>query len=340
MELAGGQSLSIWGELQPNRAHPPEVLFFVVRWSSDAAITSQIAVPLGRIEVRTATAAWLASIRQFATDFGLSLTLAVLGFLFTIWEKQRQNRQQASEKEREDQQRAAEKEKEQVVQTWNMMLPISHALNTEYYIKLQRAASLLVKNAVRFGAAERGSGEQLTLKRRAFYCWALLRRHIRHLTENSGFYFKDRTGEALANLCGVRIAELFQTGRNEAALQRLHGLMGHVQLNETLAGFLHKLDDTATHGLIFQECLSDFEDWMSSPSFPPALLCLKGLRAVLEYEVNRPYQYWYGSRESLHIDATTKAYLLQLAQEVEAGEAERRGFKVAVERYLAEGSSQ
>jgi hypothetical protein len=61
--------------------------------------------------VRTAAEEWLASVRQFAKDFGLSLTLAVLGFLFTVWERQRQNWQRAAEKEREDLKRAAEKEK-------------------------------------------------------------------------------------------------------------------------------------------------------------------------------------------------------------------------------------
>jgi hypothetical protein len=314
----------------------------VARWDRDNQATSQVAIPLSSIEVRTATAEWLLSVRQFAKDFGLSLTLAVLGFLFTVWEKQRQDRQQAAEKEREVEQRAAEKEKEQVAQTWNMMIPVSHALNTEFYIKIQRAAGLLLKSVQQYDGAKAGSAEALTLKRQAFYCWTLLRRHMRNLTEKSGYYFKDRTGEALANLCGVSAVESFYASGNEAALNRLHRLLKHVALTETLADFLQKLDDKEAEDRtrLFRDCLADFSDWMASASFPRALLSLRGLRAVLEYEVNRPYQYWYGSRERLQVDEATEAHLVHLAQQVETKEPARKGFMGTVKKYLAEGTRQ
>jgi hypothetical protein len=82
---------------------------------------------------------------------------------------------------------------------------------------------------------------------------------------------------------------------------------------------------------LFADCLADFKAWLGGKSFAGALTSLRIFRALLQYEVNRPYEYWYGSRETLELDDKAVDHLRSLA--VREG---RDLLLPALETYLAE----
>ncbi len=145
-----------------------------------------------------------------------------------------------------------------------------------------------------------------------------------------GFYFKNRIGEKIVSRCYLRYRQLFY--RQDPEDQKLmEQVRDHVTANMDWKDF--NVAWTANQA-IFDKWWEKFQAWMANPNgYPVAVHFLSAFRSVLEYEVNRPYEYWYGEMQPLQIDAKADEAIRGDWPEI-TDPAERAVFRASVAAYL------
>jgi hypothetical protein len=309
----------------------------------------QLVVPMGEITAEN----WLDSFAKGASwvvgllkDFALPILLALLAYWFKSWEDQREADRLKRDKDREQIRHYEENERQHLLQTWNLMLPVSHDDATGHYMPLAAAAKITLDAFQRCHedlAAAKANPESWVHSKQAFYSLMLLWRRGRRLADlKGGFYLKDRVGEAILSDCWDKLRTLYLQ-RDPSLRETLSNVLDNMDPNERLGGFLAKFPPYAEGGAaskliqeLFQQAFKQFCDWMVTPEFEESIRVLKTFRALLKYEMNRPYLYWYpkNQKERLHADDDVKKMVRQIAKE-HSQEPGSEDFLKQAKEYLA-----
>ena len=314
-KLHAGQTLSVWGDLRAQHRQERRTLYAVVSFQGAAGVTSQVAVPLGEVTVRNLLDVLLSLVWP-----SIAAILVALGsYIFKRWQDQRA----------------------QKTQTWNKMLSESHRLALAYYAPIESAARLFIEHVERC-KNQRGKGLRAKANeslRQAFYWWMLFGYRYRAMTlEVGAFWFKDRVGEELVVACFNACLTRYDK-RDEARIRNYRRVRDALSVHETLDSFLQKSDARMDTVGMFQDEWRYFETWVQSGECAEALSYLEGFRAVLYYELNRPYEYWYGRTETIALDRKTEQILIEAGKQI-AAENNMPEFPRKVLKYLKEGKKE
>lgn len=332
-ELRGGQTVTVWGELRASESSDSQTLMAAVGWTDADKVPSLLAVPLGQCLVQSRLQRRVSQLVGLLKDLALPIVVGILGYLFQRRLQQQEQNRRDREKEIEEKRQEQERERTQLAETWNKMLPQSHEYAAKYYMPLEGAVS----SAVRFMELYK-QNKSTRDGRRAFYYWLLMERRMRHLVRSvGGFYFKDRTGEELS-ASSFEGYDRLCVADDENTLRDINRILDKMDRDETLNQFLEKLDGSTEIDafVVFQRAYERFKNWLLSERSRDALGYLKVFRAIVEYEMNRPYEHWYARREKLQVDAEVRTLLLQLADEI-ARKYPSAQFPTRFATYLEEG---
>jgi hypothetical protein len=356
--LKPGESTILYADLSPNTWHGYHGASGVLSWQDDSANTWERAVVLPAIQIASPRARFLASIGRsldLLKDLALPLVLVVFGSYLQNQAKKREqeqadrdkqlardkadqdqrladekasrDRQLADEKAERDKQLAQEKadqdrEQAQVRETWAMMLP-----------KLQRYAERHYMPVYASIEAFADLAEEPKKSREALFELLRVIRRMRHLAVSvGGLFFKDRQGEVLA----AKTWRLFlDRARDERVLGReaLERMLTVIATDENYAQFLDKLAGENPRGAAgldevgkpLQDLEGKFNQWKETDSFPQDVALLKLFSAILSYEMNRPYLFWYPEPLKFPVDKF-EAALSQLGSERKELEGELRAY--------------
>lgn len=335
-DLAPEQSLSLVGELRAVHPHERHNLTALLEWQILNDRVSQSTLLLGEAVVRSAWGNFWSRAYEALKDFALPIVLALLAFGLGLWDHAREGRRQAEERHRT-----------QLAETWNRMLSESHRLTTKFYLHIASGGQSILQfdqfyREEAAKAKDKRSDPRLEqyAKRQLFSLVYLERRYIHLLDSAGGFYFKSRVGEQLVNSCLDSFLASYTQKWKEEILGNLTAMARIIDLNETGDAFLKRLagegqtpadvQATLTHGW------TNFQAWRAGPDYDRALSYLRALLVVLLFEMNRPYEYWYGEQQALIVDKEVRATLVGLADAIVNPEAKQR-FSSELEKYLKGG---
>jgi len=328
--LKPSQTITAWGDLRAIEKHEKQNLNAIVGWTSSSKLGSQLVVSLG--ENLTLGSWGFPAFREIFKDFALPIVLVLLGIAYQVFEKKKADLRQEQDRKIT-----------QIAQTWNSMLPESYRLTTKYYLPVQASA----RAALQLLMIQQLENDKQNLtplsdkdKRRTFFFMVLFERRMRHLLDKAGgFYFKNRVGEMLVIKCYESYRRLYYYG-NDNTWRNLSRMLDCIDVNEKIASFSSKFDGNGDENIkdTLQAGWNDFLAWLGSENCKPAISYLSGFTTVLEYEMNRPYEYWYGQPEKLILDSATESTLKSAGQEIEK-ESPYPGFSEQVNQYLKLGKA-
>lgn len=323
--LKPGQSITVWGDLHAQERHHKQTLVAVLSWVNTQKIESRVAAPIGELQATWWWTEPLSYLINLIKDFALPILLGLLAFLYQRLDKAREQARLEQEKTREQIRQEQDRLRTQIAETWSKMLPESHRLATHYYMPIEAA----LRGALQFLEAQQTESQQ-----RAFFYLVLFERRMRHLINSAGgFYFKDRVGETLTIRCYQEYRKLYYYDDNEK-LKRLGTMLDHIRVSETWASFSKKFTESGTAKQNLDDGWKDFKEWLDSGNCGRAMPYLKAFRAVLSYEMNRPYEHWYGRREKIELDQGIESTILEIAKRIQS-EGPTSDFIVKVQEYLA-----
>jgi len=337
-----GGRLTAWGYLTPTTSHGAAQLTMIVEWTTANSVVpaahSSAVVSLGENAVQDwwdITRSWLLG---FVKIFAIPFTLAVIGFFLNQIAKDSDERKVKAEKDRELERVKAEREKEEARQevqrkeslrgeTWSQMLPVSLDYASKYYLPLSAVAERLAEAfqpPVKTPAAG-GSGQYHAPKKDlAFYLVVYLEKRIEEMTKVvGGFYFKDLRGEKLAAGCQKRYIITFLGDETCPFRRAVRACARTINARPDYDAFARQFGQT-TQGAVTsfrdanaQQAWSLFESMCADRQLiGNAVLCLRGLFKILDFEANRPFEYWYDTTTSrLVLTPEEKDHLLDVAKE-------------------------
>jgi hypothetical protein len=284
-----------WGALSPTGAHASESLSFVVGWTSGnpaSAVHSSAVVELGENLVQSKRERIWAWIYEFAKIFGISLALAGFGFILNSISKRSSLR----------------------AETWKQLLPTSHGYAVKYYLPVSMAAQNLATML-----------QPLNNKLAFFYLLLLFRRMTDALKEIGGFYFKDIRGEQLAAACWTGFNKEMLGKKDSEFCRSVLRSKDLVEFTDNHEQFLRKFEVTSRGQTEFanrdlQRCWILFCELVKDEAKrSKAIQYLEAYFAILDFEANRPYKYWYSPNARLQVSANTKRLLQRISSEQKLG---------------------
>jgi len=324
-----GQDLVAWGYLTPATAHRTESLGMIAAWKlpeGSVGLPTSGVVTLGDNQVQTwYQAAW---VDKLVTVLAIPTILAVISFFLNLLAKAREDRAAEREKEKEakiaDAERKKEERRQQLqreetvrTETWKQILPVSHRYALKFYVPLSSASEKLAEALL-------GTNRELAF----FYVLFAGKRMTETRNKVGGFYFKDLRGEALAAICWRRQRDLLLGPEDSPVSLAVRSAVDLLQPNETYQSFQEEFERRtgATTSFVneeIQEAWERFSQWiLSSGNVAGVVRYLKGFYAVLDYETNRPYEYWYNPPARLQVDPETEALLRELGKHINYTEAQ------------------
>jgi phage tail tape-measure protein len=115
-------------------------------------------------------------------------------------------------------------------------------------------------------------------------------------------------------------------------------MLDHVSVGETWASFSKKVSENGPAKQPLEDAWNDFGEWLNAGKHVQAMPFLKTFRAVLSYEMNRPYEYWYGRRDTIELDAGIEKTIADIAGKIETEEPSS-DFVNKAREYLAKAKS-
>lgn len=363
--LAPGQKIAVWVHLRSEEVHNSEILSAGLAWKDAAGHTSSIAAPVGPISIRSRLEKWIEARAALLQSLALPLAIFILGGIFSVAKYFSDRADKEADDKRASKAQAANDRREQLTQTWNRMLPASHRLALRYYVPMSAAvyetlywlheadpanatatatpAAPVDKSgspapaATTTDASKPPQWDEAKLKR-AFYGLMLFEKRVRNTTVRAGgFYFKDRTGEKIVQRCYLRYRQSFyrKYSAEQEAVEKVRDLC---TVNMDLKDFNAEWAASQTE---FNAVWEKFKEWTTkSDGYPQAGKILTAFRAILDYEANRPYEYWYGKRDPLYIEAEAEKMLRGGDWSGLTDPVEAKAFQDAVVAYLNENKKQ
>jgi hypothetical protein len=284
---------------------------------------------------------FLRAFQSFVKDLALPLALAFLGFWLKEQEEVRARQRRLDDEKRESDRKADEIQREtarsredearvaqrkaaaeknaQTQQTWNLMLLKSHQNAERHYMPMGNAAERVGYYWDRVPTAADHSAE---LDLCFFSLLLFLSRMYRMGRLIGGFYFKSRSGETIAAEIWVTIANwcdretVFSRDLRERATKALGPY-------ETYAEYRLGAAKNRAVKELRRRFLANLT------LFGPIALLFQALDVIIEYEMNRPYEHWYGEPEVLNA-----AKLGSLIGQLRQAGAEYAGLVDALEIYV------
>lgn len=339
------QEIAFTGELRSKVAIAEEAVIVRVSWHGAAGAPSSTALRLESVTVRDgAGEPW--TLKETVKDFGVPVLIALIGILLPIWELWRRGWSEESERRQT-----------QEAQTWQLMLPMSNRYTTRYYTKIDAAVGGLAEYVSEFGKDQEFSAEQKAGQGEWALFFALVfERCLRELMHKAGgWYFKSRIGEGLVSLCAEKYHKLLLLNYDGDRSEKLSRVVNFVSVDETFPDFRAKQrgewpgKDSEAAKKAFAEFTPVFQDWLESNA-QESLVYLRVFKAVLLFEMNRPYEYWYGQRECLNLggameETEAKQAIRALADELFTQGAQgtefikkKEKFNREVDKYLKEAT--
>lgn len=344
LNLKPGQTITIRAELRGTGASPTEIVFPELEWTGATGAVSEAAVSLGELAITDHKDWALAVVRksiELAKDLALPIVLALFGYYFQKRERELADQKKTDEAAREakekqerdaaeDRRRMDQERRTQVAQTWNKMLPRSHDLMITYYMHLAAASDLAasgIENSRRIDPThDKVSSDSMERQgeetaRVAFYYVSIFDCRVRHTAQSiGGFHFKSRLGEILASQCLREYRRLYP-GVAENLLSDTSVVTNLLKPFDSRETFLRKLDGKDklpgdAHEVMARH-FKYFKSWLETTPSARTVVCLRALVAVVEYEMNRPYLYWYDEPEKLRLTEETEKFLKEVAATIQ-----------------------
>jgi hypothetical protein len=302
--LLPGQSVIVTGYLNPDSIHKAASLTALLEWALYDSTLPASGLPLARVvslgENQVQSATWWGRVsideilKVLAVPALLLVIGAVVGLLVNTLNSLRDKRAHKNEAERSLRS-----------ETWKQMLPVSHNYAAKFYLPLSLAAERFSKNLKK-------SNHRVAF----FYLLFSGKKVIATRNEIGGFYFKDLRGEALAANCwekqrlacmGEEDTPFFLAVR--ASIDELEDIDSYEAFESMFAsapGGYFSSDS-------IQEAWTFFQTWVAKKKeVEETIAYLDGFTAVLDYESNRPYQYWYDTKPRLVATNNTKELLRKI----------------------------
>jgi hypothetical protein len=318
--LSPGQSVTVQGYLKPNpdSSHAAAPLTVVVAWMVDGGMASSQSANLGENEVLSTwqtVQSWLSDLIKLAF---IPAILALIGFglnylnrehderfakenrahdeSFTTANRTHDEKFAREQQERQIQQHVHEQEQALRSETWKQMLPLSHTYGAKFYLPLSLAAQNLA-----------GELKDPIEKPMLAFFYLLLCSMKMKATRNEigGFYFKDLRGERLASNCW-EIQRITSLGKpDDDFYKAVHAAIDNFDNDlDSYETFESKFLDTSTNpATILDDAVAKawklFEKWSEDKDkVKKTSQYLTGFYSVLDYESNRPYEFWYNPNDS------------------------------------------
>jgi len=216
--------------------------------------------------------------------------------------------------------RKLEEERAHKIATWDMMLPQAHKLAMRHYVHMQSFVRGAISSLDRYDRAASTGGsmdpEFQDLPVRAFLCLLLFARRMQYSTDTvGGLYFKNRIGEEVVARCFYAYRKLYfdtsveARSRYEAIVRRISPKARVSELYDAMNAPVKVTAkagpaavETAEFARSLRSAFEEFEAlWIKKNQRRKVLPVLKGFAAVMQFEMNRPYRYWYNERAVLEI---------------------------------------
>ena len=330
--LAPGESLTVQGYLRPTAVHKTSLLTAVVGWSigssADASVqvSSTLPVSLGENQVQSAKWVRWPNFDEFmkilAVPALLVLIGALIGFILDQVNKNRDERLAKAEEDREAARRQAQDaseadrrkhDQDQSVraETWNQMLPIVHKYTTECYLPLSSAADRMRTNVLLWKADARTATQRVAF----FYLLFVGKKMAITRVTVGGFYFKDLRGEMLASECWRKHRRALLGRESTPFNVSVRAAAALLNNNETYQTFEKKFagKDVPYANEHIQQAWEHFREWLRRTSrVKYAMEHLLGFCLILDYELNRPYDYWYDPPATLALSEEMEKLLRKI----------------------------
>jgi hypothetical protein len=232
------------------------------------------------------------------------------------------------------------------------MLQISHGYASQYYLPFSIALAGMAKY-LRESIALEGEDDGLrdSKCKVAFYYHLLAWRRMSKITKAiGGFYLKDLRGEALVAECWRRHKLAVAGGvEDRGYIATRAAIKRFTDDTDSYQAFEEQFENSAGEGYwdehiqlawtLFQEWLNDKnkvkQTWMDDKSTvqEQVALNLEAFSSILDWEANRPYQYWYDHTAKLTLnDETEKLLKEMLGNEVQFSAKERTEYFADVQK--------
>jgi len=328
ISIAPNRDTTMWGQLRILKPHDKGKVIAIFSWTDDNGNASDLDITFGDLTAQGWCKYYGGRFYTFSKDFALPTVFIFFGFAYQWWDKKRESKRQ-----KKDQKRA------HILQTWNSMLPISHEYATKYYMGVAANGKGVLGWLDKYHKAVASSSplEAAESSHRAFFEMATLGRTLRHLSDQvGGFYFKDRIGEELVSNCLDYFRDLCY-GSTTDLYRNFSLLLDHVEVDEKLGKFYEK-EGSATGAvqLIFVTAFRGFSTWLAAKDHQESVDALRAFIGLLEYEMNRPYQYWYERKERLRLNKEATRGLVRTIRRIDSGR-QKDYIKLSAESYLKLG---
>jgi hypothetical protein len=284
IKLEANEALTIEGDLSAPAAPGTYGIGAMIGWSETSRVYWRT-IRISPIAVEDPTRrAYLRAVRttfDAFKDFALPIVLAWLAFTLRKIEEDRKKSQEK-----------ADERNAQVQQTWTLMLPKMHANAEKYYMPLMSEAGSVKKY---YDGDDRDPGVCF------FFYLLFFARMKRMIDEISGFYLRYRSGEDVVSVIWVTLMDLRDARVTRPVRENAQAILSP---NLSYAAFVRtKLplpEMTKLH--------DDFVDGAAYDEFVLDVQLLELFAAVLTYEVNCSYEFWYGVREEFPADDWHRLY--------------------------------
>lgn len=267
-DLRPGETVTFTADMLPDGDAAGKVsLTGVLGWELEGRQQSSF-VTAGPVELvdRWGALRWLYEILK---DLGLPLVLLFMGWYFRVSELRRS----------------------QVQQTWSQMLQKSHENAEKYYMPL---SSALLRIRVDAAKPSTPASEEEILGD----ILMILRRQHEMALRIGGWYFKDRDGE---EAMAATWRAFYLTAEKWFGREDIEHLLERLGCGDKVAQIQDKLRREPSLIGIQSRLKSCFRNWRSGQDFAVSLDLLAILEILLDFEMNRPYEVWYGQKELFNL---------------------------------------
>jgi hypothetical protein len=288
-KIDAGTRFSAWGRLTPVRPRSRQKLMLVIQWTQRGEPNASV-VTLGDNEIQ---GLWYYRLNHYLygpiKTFAIPAALALIGYLLN-----------KRAKKREEAKADADREQGIRAEIWKQMLPISHKFASKFYLPIATAAAgtndALVAYCSRMYGKEVSTESGDEAARVAFFYSLLLDNRMRNTSRRiGGFIFKDLRGEELAGGCWAKYRSLFVGEKTSSFALSFREAAALIDFKESYGEFLSKFWTPPEEIAVEMQCSWRlFQAWLQDKAkVLNSILYLQAFTAIVDYETNHPYEYWY-----------------------------------------------